>query len=105
MAHSPVRTVCRFLGSSGYKPYFIYYSEDNGRRQLGLKEERKERKVVKLPSNWDATRKARLKKGKQGTYKIPKRKTGTVCPKVGSTPTSCSWIIIFTGFKSHGALG
>jgi hypothetical protein len=25
MAHSPVRTVCRFLGSLGYKPSFIYY--------------------------------------------------------------------------------
>ena len=41
--------------------------------------------VVRLPSNWDARRKAKLP-----TYKIPKRKTSTVCPKVGSTPTSSS---------------
>ena len=41
--------------------------------------------VVRLPSNWDARRKAKLP-----TFKIRKRKTSTVCPKVGSTPTSSS---------------
>ena len=44
--------------------------------------------VERLPKNWDAKRKEKLKKGKQGTYVIPKRKTGTSGLTVGSTPTS-----------------
>jgi hypothetical protein len=46
------------------------------------------RKVVKLPSVRDAKRKSKHPKVKKGTYTIPKRKTSTVSPKVGSIPTA-----------------
>jgi hypothetical protein len=45
--------------------------------------------VERLQRNWDVERKKKLKKGKQSTYVIPKRNTGTAGPKVGSTPTIC----------------
>ena len=36
MAHSPVRTVCRFLGSSSYNQSFIYYSYDKSKKVYSI---------------------------------------------------------------------
>ena len=55
---------------------------------IRMRKGKKKLPVERLPKDWDVKRKEKLKKGKLGTYVIPKRKTGTSGPSVGSTPTA-----------------